>query len=54
MTEMEKVSKTNWTKEEECTLIECIEIAGDSIRWSGNSAEINKKKRHCGSTSQGK
>ena len=45
MTEMEKARKTNWTKKEECTLIECIEIAGDSIRGSGNTAEINKKKK---------
>ena len=42
---MEKVRKQNWTKEEECTLIDEIESAGETLRGSGNSADINKKKR---------
>ena len=37
--------QNNWMEEEVCTLIEYIEIAaGNSIRGSGNNAEINKKK----------
>ena len=37
--------KQNWTKEEECTLIDQIESAGETLRGSGNSADINKRKR---------
>ena len=42
---MEKSRKTNWTKDEEYTLIEGVEFAGASLRGSGNSADINKKKK---------
>ena len=34
----------NWTKEEEYTLIEAIQAAGDVLRGTGQSAVINKKK----------
>ena len=43
---MEKTRKSNWTKEEECALINEIETAGETLRGSGNSADINKKKKH--------
>ena len=42
---MEKSRKLNWTKEEECTLINEIDSAGEILRGSGNSANINKKKK---------
>ena len=42
---MEMSRKNNWTKEEESTLINGIESAGDILRGSGNSADINIKKR---------
>ena len=42
---MEKSRKLNWTKEEECTLINEIDSAGEILRGSGNSADINKKKK---------
>ena len=47
---IEKIMETtsrrnNWTKEEESTLINEIELAGEMLRRSGNSADINKKKR---------
>ena len=42
---MEISRKNNWTKEEESTLINEIESAGEVLRGSGNSADINKKKR---------
>ena len=42
---MEISRKLNWTKEEESTLINEIESAGEMLRGSGNSADINKKKR---------
>ena len=42
---MEKTRKMNWTKEEEYTLIDAIQAAGDLIRGTGQSAEINKKKK---------
>ncbi|KAI6650212.1 Myb-related transcription factor, partner of profilin-like [Oopsacas minuta] len=42
---MDKVRKVNWTKEEEYTLIEAIQDAGDILRGTaGQCAEINKKK----------
>ena len=42
---METSRRNNWTKEEESTLINEIESAGEILRGSGNSADINKKKR---------
>ena len=33
---MEKSRKVNWTKEEEYTLIEAIQTAGDFIRGTGH------------------
>ena len=42
---MEKTRKPNWTKEEEFTLISEVESAGESLRGSGNCADINKKKK---------
>ena len=42
---MEKTRKSNWTKEEECVLLNEIEAAGETLRGSGNSADINKKKK---------
>ena len=42
---MEISRKNNWTKEEESTLINEIESAGEVLRGSENSADINKKKR---------
>ena len=42
---MEISRKNNWTKEEESTLINEIESAGEILRGLGNSADINKKKR---------
>ena len=36
--------KVNWTKEEEYTLIEAIQAAGDVLRGTSQSADINKKK----------
>ena len=41
---MDKGRKVNWTKEEEYTLIEAIQYAGDILRGTGQFAEINKKK----------
>ena len=41
---MDKGRKVNWTKEEEYTLIEAIQDAGDVLRGTGQCAEINKKK----------
>ena len=51
---MEKSRKQNWTKEEECTLISEIESAGELLRGSGNSAELNKKKKELWKTIAGK
>ena len=42
---MEKTRESDWTKEEECALINEIETAGETLRGSGNSADINKKKK---------
>ena len=42
---MEKTRKINWTKEEEYTLIDAIQAAGNQIRGTGQSAEINKKNK---------
>ena len=42
---MEKTRKPNWTKEEEFTLISEVELAWESLRGSGNCADINKKKK---------
>ena len=41
---MEKTRKTNWTREEECSLINEIESAGEIFRGSGNSAAKNKRR----------
>ena len=41
---MDTGRKVNWTKEEEYTLIEAIQDAGDILRGTGQCAEINKKK----------
>ena len=51
---MEKSRKQNWTKEEECTLISEIESAGELLRGSGNSADLNKKKKELWKTIAGK
>ena len=40
-----KNRKVNWTKEEEYTLIEGIQAAGDVLRSTGQSTDINKKMR---------
>ena len=42
---MDKYRKTNWTSEEECSLINEIESAGEILRGSGNSADKEKKKK---------
>ena len=42
---MEKPRKANWTREEECSLINEIESAGDILRGSGNSADKNKMRK---------
>ena len=42
---MDKPRKPNWTREEECTLINEIESAGEILRGSGNSADKNKKRK---------
>ena len=42
---MEKSRKANWTREEECSLINEIESAGDILRGSGNSADKNKRRK---------
>ena len=40
---MDKSSKANWTREEECSLINEIGSAGEILRGSGNSADKNRK-----------
>ena len=40
---MDKSRKANWTREEECSLINEIESAGEILRGSGNSADKNRK-----------
>ena len=40
-----KNQKVNWTKEEEYTLIDGILAAGDELRGTGQSEDINKKMR---------
>ena len=42
---MEKTRKLNWTKEEECALINEIEAAGETLTGSDNCADINEKKK---------
>ena len=42
---MDKSRKANWTKEEECSLINEIESAGEILRGSGNSADRNKRRK---------
>ena len=49
---MEKTRKANWTREEECSLINEIESAGDILRGSGNSADKNKRRNKSGEISQ--
>ena len=38
---MEKWPKVNWTKEVQYTLIEAIQTAGDLLRGTGHSANLN-------------
>ena len=42
---MDKSRKSNWTKEEECSLINEIESVGEILRGSGNSADKNKRRK---------
>ena len=42
---MEKSRNVNGTKEEECTLIEAVQTAGDLLRGTGHSANLNQKKK---------
>ena len=42
---MDKSRKANWTREEECSLINEIESAGEILRGSGNSADKNKRRK---------
>ena len=42
---MEKSRKANWTREEEYSLINEIESTGDILRWSGNYADKNKRRK---------
>ena len=42
---MDKSHKANWTKEEECSLINDKESAGEILRGSGNSADRNKRRK---------
>ena len=41
--QLDKSRKANWTREEECSLINEIESAGEILRGSGNSAHKNRK-----------
>ena len=41
---MEKPRKSNWSKEEEYTLIDAIQSAGDLLRGTGHFADLNRKK----------
>ena len=40
---MDKSRKANWTREEECSLINEIESPGEILRGSGNSADKNRQ-----------
>ena len=42
---MEKWRKVNWTKEGQYTLIDAIQTAGDLLRGTGHSANLNQKKK---------
>ena len=42
---MERNRKVNWTEEEEYTLIEAIQAAGDVLKGTGQSADINNEMR---------
>ena len=42
---MDKSRKANWTREEEYSLINEIESAGEILRESGNSADKNKRRK---------
>ena len=42
---MDKSRKANWTREEECSLINEIESADEILRGSGNSADKNKRRK---------
>ena len=42
---MEQSRKANWTKEEECSIINQIESADEILRGSGNSADKNKGRK---------
>ena len=44
---MENTRKLNWTKQDRYSLINEIEAAGEVLIESGNSADINGKKRSC-------
>ena len=41
---METNRRVNWTKEEEYTLIEAIQAAGDVLSGTGQSTDMNRKK----------
>ena len=40
-----QIHKANWTREEECSLINKIESASEILRGSGNSANKNKRRK---------
>ena len=40
---MDKSCRANWTREEECSLINEIESAGEILRGLGHSADKNRK-----------
>ena len=42
---MDKSRKANWTRQEECSLINEIESADEILRGSGNSDDKNKRKK---------
>ena len=50
---MEKSRKVNWTKEE-CTLIEAVETAGDLLRGTRHSANLNENNKALGTEIQTK
>ena len=42
---MDKSRKANWSREEECMLINEFESAGEILSCSGNSTDKNKRRR---------
>ena len=42
---IEKLRKSNWSKEEEYTLIDAIQSAGDLLRGTGHCPDLNEKKK---------